>query len=420
MIIGKYYTHYPISRFTMFREGSNMLRRTSIYLSVSAALLSAGLAAVALAADYTAQPPRPSGVIRVARPLLEWRLRPTGDSKVKGVELTLGGRPITARYDPETRSVVGTPTAPLAPGVYQVKCSVTLDNGAVAEQEWDFTVAPGSIPELPTPGAQEKASLETANELRKSVGLLPFRLDSRLCAAADAHAQYLVKNDTRGHIEEEGKPGFTGQRPSQRMAAQGYPGGVVAEDVVSGDTSPEDTVHSVFDPPYHRLTFFQPEPSDIGFAYAKRGNGEGVGVVALSTAIDAPPTEPKVVIYPPDGATDIPVSLRMPEAPDSLRLHGARLPVGYVITFAYFAAGEPKIRVKNATLTEGGKAVPFFLNSPENDDEIGGAGAFVIPKSSLKPGATYAVTVQAETTDGKDISRSWSFTTGKGSKKKRG
>jgi hypothetical protein len=397
-----------------------MPRRTSIYFTVSAGLLSAGLAAVALAADFTASPPRPSGAIRVARPLLEWRLRPAEGMQVTKVTLTVDGQNLSAQYDADRHAVVGTPSAGLASGPHRAKCVATLSNGSMAEQEWEFMVIPGAVPELPIPNAQQLASLETANELRKSVGLLPFRLDPRLCAAAEAHAQYLVKNDTRGHFEDPGRPGFTGERPSHRYAAQGYGGAIVAEDVVSGDTSPEDTVHSVFDPPYHRLTFFQPEPSDIGFAFAKRGNGDGIGGVALSTTIDAPPTEPRVVVYPPDGGTGIPVSLRMPEAPDSLRLHGARLPVGYVITFVYFAPGEPKIRVKNASLMEGGKPVPFFLNTPENDEEIGGAGAFLIPKSALKAGATYAVSVEAETTDGKDISRRWSFTTGKGSKKRRG
>ena len=91
---------------------------------------------------------------------------------------------------------------------------------------------------------------------------------------------------------------------------------------------------------------------------------------------------------------------------------GVSGPVGYVITFLHFTPDRAPIRVYGATLTDdAGRDVPFFLNTPANDDFLP-YGALVIPQRPLKPNARYSVSVAASTDDGRNISRRWSFTTG--------
>ena len=92
-------------------------------------------------------------------------------------------------------------------------------------------------------------------------------------------------------------------------------------------------------------------------------------------------------------------------------MHGAKAPVGYVITYFVYAAENPIIQVTGAQLlTADKKPVPFYLNTPANDDELTN-GALLIPREPLQPGARYTATIQAFTANGINISRTWSFTT---------
>jgi hypothetical protein len=117
-----------------------------------------------------------------------------------------------------------------------------------------------------------------------------------------------------------------------------------------------------------------------------------------------------VTIYPADGQQNVPIAFRGNETPDPLRLHNAKVPVGYVISLYYFSSEDVTLEGVTASLEAEGQPVEFWLNWAKNDDFLK-AGVFVIPREPLKPGTTYQVAITARTSSGIDVSRKWSFRT---------
>ena len=77
----------------------------------------------------------------------------------------------------------------------------------------------------PTPAApsvQEQAAMDQANLRRGQIGLPALSYNQYLEQASRAHAGYLATNNTTGHVESSGLPGFTGVNLSNRIAATLY------------------------------------------------------------------------------------------------------------------------------------------------------------------------------------------------------
>lgn len=69
------------------------------------------------------------------------------------------------------------------------------------------------------------------NQLRMASGLQPLHHNKNLSRAAQAHADYLLRNNYRGHGESSSSAGFTGRSPSERAITAGFPSRVVLENI---------------------------------------------------------------------------------------------------------------------------------------------------------------------------------------------
>ncbi|MCC6443060.1 MAG: hypothetical protein IT210_06325 [Armatimonadetes bacterium] len=358
------------------------------------------LAACAGAWEYSAYDPAPSGVVRIARPDIVWRIRPGKDTEITDVSMTLNGQDVAVVYSESRQAVLYAPQSPLAPGAYEVDCKVVLNGRWPVTRKWRFTVSPEAVAEIPAPNEGQKAAWETANAFRQKIGLPPFRLDARLCAAASAHSRYLQMNGEFGHEESPGKAGYVGADLMMRLTAFGYGGGAY-EDINLGRPTLGSAVRSLFDAPYHRIPFLQPGSPDFGIGTSGRITTLDFGRTALS----------ETAVSPGDGQRGVPSAWNSIETPDPLRLHEVKRPVGYVIVFVYYTPDNERIRVTSAFLTDSrGREIPFFLNAPTNDNHLTNA-VFLIPRQPLKPANTYTVSVDAYAASGKNISREWNFTT---------
>jgi len=100
------------------------------------------------------------------------------------------------------------------------------------------------------------AAIARVNEVRIAMGLDPLVADLALQKAALAHARYEVVNNTLGHSEVPGAPGFTGAGPGERANAAGFMG-PLSEVVTSGGgdgRGVDDWLSSV----YHRHVLLDP------------------------------------------------------------------------------------------------------------------------------------------------------------------
>ena len=344
----------------------------------------------------------PRSEMRYAKPTLRWEIW-SDDGTVTASEMDVNGSAVEARYDPDAHSLLFTPSDPLPVGVNKVHCSVTFNNSYTFTRDWNATINPTAIADLPQSNPQQLAALAAANELRQRLGLPNFVSDVRLNAAAQAHSDYLTKNNLRGHGERSTDAGFIGADPSSRLEAFGW-GGPSWEGLTYMVGDPRQSVKMLFDAPYHRLPFLQPGAQQFGFGM----NGQTATAEFQGTKDEC------VAVSPGDGETDVPTSWCSRETPDPMAIHpevpsGAT--IGYPIMLAQFGPGKEHLDVQTATLSDGaGNPVQVFVNMPVNDVNLTNA-VVILPNAPLKQSMLYKVSVTATGSDGKPIQKSWSFRT---------
>jgi uncharacterized protein YkwD/LysM repeat protein len=182
------------------------------------------------------------------------------------------------------------------------------------------------------PGALQTASgastssevIDLVNQLRSADGLAPYRADSALMAAAQAHSDYMAESGDVSHT------GAGGSSPAGRAAAAGYTGSGVIENIMSGvNLSAAQAVSWWQNDGAHLTTLLSTAAEDAGagvassgdtvyytFLVGSRGSGSGGGSASGQPAQPAagpaaqastPPT-PEVIISVevatpgPDGA----------------------------------------------------------------------------------------------------------------------
>jgi uncharacterized protein YkwD len=188
--------------------------------------------------------------------------------------------------------------------------------------------------------------------LRQAAGMIGLPRNERLESAATNHAQFLNVNNFTGHGEVAGLPGFTGVSPAARVHAVGYRSKFLLENVSSGQESVAASIDDLMTAIYHRLGFLDFRIDQIGVGAVTSGlasyvfnmgnsglesacNGpdfSGFGSFYLSVcepnirvetgvynaALTAPmAANPALVVWPPDGAADVPPAF-FTETPDPL------------------------------------------------------------------------------------------------------
>lgn len=275
------------------------------------------------------------------------------------------------------------------------------------------------------PDAAQQA-LERANIYRARVGVVPLRLHSAIITAAQNHATYHMLNfndpsawENGPHGEVEGKPGYTGEWPSWRILAAGYPWNAYGE-VMHYLANPVASVDGWMATVYHRLPLIDPELHYTGYGNDKNAQTAvdvmdfGFGLIEAGFWLS---THPFPLAYPIDGQTDVPLSWDGYESPDPLP-PGASHPVGY--TFTLQGVGG-HLQVDAIEMRDGhGHLVAVHPNPPDcgrTPDEGDNCYA-LIAVSPLEPGTRYTVQAQGNIMQwqGPDtilvpFNRTWSFTT---------
>ena len=260
--------------------------------------------------------------------------------------------------------------------------------------------------------------LERINFYRGSNGLHPIRDNSRLSAAVNAHAHYLLQNfadDIRSAKPipadaYDEKPGTTGYSVEGAGVAQNLQ---LAWGCNTYDATQQ--IDRWLEGPFHRLPMLDPYLGDIGYGEVSE---DGCWVAALR--LPPPPEDVKpyrrAVEFPPEGA-DIALEWIGLEVPDALAsCSGYERPVGLPITLQIGRLVQT--RLTNHSLTEDGKPIeycafdaPSYHNPNPTEQEYGrwslrNAGAIVlVPRAPLRPGSRYQVSITTN-----DVTYAWSFT----------
>ena len=249
----------------------------------------------------------------------------------------------------------------------------------------------------PVASSDATAMLRQHNDLRAGAGAPPLRGDDRVTAAAQRHAEYLVRNAAGGHEETPGQPGFTGANVSDRLAAQGFEGQTASEVATSAPGTAG--VRSLWVLPYHRLGLMHPHAVVAGWGYAESaGRRATVGVMVYDFASAAP----EVVRSPAAGQRE--TTLQWDGREDVDVAPGAARPLGYTVMAVWSRART--VTLRGAILTADGRTIAHAVAPQIYERDY----VAIVPLVPLVSGTRYRVRLDV-TVAGVDAIEEWEFET---------
>lgn len=285
-------------------------------------------------------------------------------------------------------------------------------------------------------GSGNLSIFNAINALRSKIGSGLLAQSLLLDKSAGAHWSYINQNGiSELHGETAGKPGYTGVRAGDRIAAAGYTASVSGEAIYStvGTDKYMTCVAEWANSVYHAALLFA-STIDIGVAANNFNPAEGASTlcvvdVATSTTQAAQlPGTGSIRAYPYANQVDVPfVFFNRTETPTPVPdLVEAGTPVTVSFETRGMAVTAP-IAISQFTLTpaggtavearilvnKGGKLGPVIAsNGPAltDDGNMQGFTATLVPVLRLKAATAYNVALIA-VVDGKTINKSWTFTT---------
>src|SRR6266545_7108343 len=241
--------------------------------------------------------------------------------------------------------------------------------------------------------------LRVHNDLRFAVGAPAVRADERVTIAAQRHAEYLALNDSLGHDETPGAPGFVGASVRDRLAAQGYTDANASE-VATSFSSGTEGVRSLWVLPYHRLGLMHPHAVIAGWGHAEMaGRAITVGVIVYDFNAPAPDR-----VRAPAPNQRVAGTYSGNEVPEVLPAGAAR-PVGYPIMVVFSSARVVDLRSARVTQVNGPDFAYHVVPQLYERDYVA-----IIPASPLAGGQRYHVRLELSVA-GVDMVDEWEFDT---------
>lgn len=279
-------------------------------------------------------------------------------------------------------------------------------------------------------GSEELAAFNFLNAERSRCGFGDLAQNTRLDAAAKAHADYQLVNNVFSHFEDQASfpSGFTGTTMVERYAFQQYTGIGGAIDEIAGVTGSADKagfgvqgIRNLLNAPYHLQGLMSGmreaglsvrSSSDTGTSTPRvilQWNGAytlAAGAQALGAS--------DVQTYPCDGSTGVNRQLTN-ESPEPVP--GRNLASNPLGTSVYIATRRGNtLAVTSVAMTNArtGAAVTLrgvvsAANDPQRDYE--GNEAYAVADAPLQANTAYQVTLSG-TNNGAAFARSFTFTTG--------
>lgn len=282
---------------------------------------------------------------------------------------------------------------------------------------------------MPTPvgyDAERLAAFDRLNEIRLAAGLGMLAQSTPMDQAAQAHAEWMIANDSFTHDEAAGTPGFTGENWPRRDEAFGYVP-LEGDEVIAGSSRGSAGVDVLVNGVYHRAGMLAFEPVDVGIGWS----GGAAANVSMPLVIDV--TRPGsdtargfgqsaqswidgASVWPIDGAHDVPLRLGL-ESPDPVPSQDVLTlgtPVSVTVDESRTISATQFTLVDVAT----GLSVPTQLLTNKSDANFLIPESFIaaIPLEPLSPSVTYRAifsgsTLQFPSGVVETLTRTWSFTT---------
>ena len=287
-----------------------------------------------------------------------------------------------------------------------------------------------------SPGSEELAAFNLLNYERNRCGFGLLRQNAQLDAAAKSHGDYQILNDVVSHVEETGKPGFTGVTPSDRIVAKNYLGaGGVTDEIVGYKGTADKTglgassIRGLLNAPYH-LRGLVGGYREIGVSVRSSTDLASSGTPSVYLQINAAYKTSEgpqltgsndVNTYPCEGTTGVNYQLRN-ETPNPVPNRDLSVnPLGSVVYMAVRVGNTLVLTNTSMIDVSTGQAVPLRPPVTATSDPYAPCQegcfkshqAYVAADGPLQKNAAYQVLING-TNNGTAFSRVFTFTTGNG------
>lgn len=260
--------------------------------------------------------------------------------------------------------------------------------------------------------SDELAAYTEWNAFRSAHGLGLLAQSAALDKAEKNHVAYVVTNNVFAHIEDASKPGFTGVNPYDRALFAGYGSTSVGELGATGHGffAAKTLENSV----YHRSGLMNQTATDAGIA----ASSSYVAPVFLAygwTGKGQNNAPDFVTVEPLDKATNVPLS-QYPESPNPyIDLTDNNFTAKTTYPLSIHSAAGSTMTVTTFTVTEAGASVPLDTRLLTADTDpyklLPTNEAYLTGKIAFKANTTYNAVADVSV-NGKQVKKSWSFTTG--------
>ena len=291
-----------------------------------------------------------------------------------------------------------------------------------------------SIPALTySAGSQEYAFVTALNQFRQQVGLGLWAQSSMLDKSAQNHLQYIVTNNavyggtvdmnvtdaatgrSFYHVEQAGKPNFTGVVPTDRAKVVNYSGSVGEEIAFSGGNGAQAGLTALIGSVYHRAGLMDQGSRDVGVAVGQ----DTMQTITLEYGSVNPQANASDFfgIYPADKQTGVGLytSVEAPNPFPDLSTSNSDYPTKTGYPISVVSKEGTTLEVVNWTVTEAGAAsnISARLKTASNDANklVPSNMAFLVANERFKQNTTYNVSFSGRVNN-VVVTKAWSFTTG--------
>lgn len=359
----------------------------------------------------------PKGGVGILRPVIgitftELNFTPRGSFNNSTFSLDIDNNYVSGNYDETSKSYNYIPTKDMTVGKHTVNLTINFPGYEPINQKWEFSISEFALSEPPAePTTEQQQGINAINDYRALHGLKPLKFNKHLSLAAKMHAQYLSANKVDPkkismHEETSTLPGFIGKSSSDRGLYAGYTG-AIAEDVSYLTGNLTESIDGLYDAPYHRTPFMDPDAFEIGVH--QQGD---YTVLEFGLTME---WNSQLVVSPAPGDNYVPIDFDGHETPDPIRnFKDIKYPVGYPIMVLISGRVVKDLNFEEAKITDSaGREVQFLLNSSKNDDHLQNE-IMLIPTKPLTPDTSYSAYVKLSGTENgsaKVYEKRWDFRT---------
>ena len=250
------------------------------------------------------------------------------------------------------------------------------------------------------------------NYRRSQLGLSQLARNGLIDNAALGHSNYLNINNTVAHEQIQGKPGFTGVRPGDRLAKAGYVVTSLQGEVIAGaaNTSGFYLAEELVTAIYHRFVIFEPQFMEGGAGAAVNASGYAYFTTDLvsNRSYGSGLAAGQLVSYPTSGQAKVATSFSSDnEAPDPVPNQDV---VGYPISV--HANYGSTVSVTTFSVRQRGASADLAVRllKSDSDEHTPVSAAAIIPLAPLLSNTAYDVSFVGKVGTAA-ITRNWSFTT---------